>query len=71
MLRRIEVELQRVSDTNRAAFELVKLDGLDIAEVAEMLGTTEQSVRLRVHRALEALRDKLGEDPQWQLAVEH
>jgi DNA-directed RNA polymerase specialized sigma24 family protein len=36
-----------------------------------MLGTTEQSVRLRVHRALEALRDKLGEDPQWQLAVEH
>jgi len=62
MLRRIEVELQRVSDTNRAAFELVKLDGLDIAEVAEMLGTTEQTVRLRVHRALQALRDELGED---------
>jgi len=71
MLRRIEAELQHLSDTNRVAFELVKLDGLDIAEVAEMLGTTEQSVRLRVHRALEALRDKLGEDPQWQLAVEH
>jgi RNA polymerase sigma-70 factor (ECF subfamily) len=64
LLRRIEAALQSVSDTNRVAFELVKLDGLEIAEVAGMLGTTEPPVRLRVHRALAALREKLGQDVQ-------
>jgi RNA polymerase sigma-70 factor (ECF subfamily) len=37
---RISQELQRVPELQRAAFELVKRDGLSIAEAAEVLGTT-------------------------------
>jgi RNA polymerase sigma-70 factor (ECF subfamily) len=47
--------------SQRAAFELIKQEGLTVAEAAQVLGTTVAAVKLRAHRAYEALRAALGE----------
>jgi RNA polymerase sigma-70 factor, ECF subfamily len=60
----IDKELRRIPETQRVAFELVKLEGLSLKEAAEALGTTVTSVKLRTHRAYEAIRRVLGD--RWQ-----
>jgi RNA polymerase sigma factor (sigma-70 family) len=40
----------------REAFELVKFEGLSVAETAEVLGITRGMVKIRTHRATAALR---------------
>jgi RNA polymerase sigma-70 factor (ECF subfamily) len=40
----------------REAFELVKFEGLSVADAAEVLGITQASVKIRTHRATAALR---------------
>jgi RNA polymerase sigma-70 factor (ECF subfamily) len=67
LARRVGEELERVPDAQRAAFELVKRDGLSLAEAAEVLGTTVAAVKLRVHRTYEALRAALGEEMHEEL----
>jgi RNA polymerase sigma-70 factor (ECF subfamily) len=64
---RVVKELERVPEAQRAAFELVKRDGLSLAEAAEVLGTTVAAVKLRVHRTYEALRAALGEEMHEEL----
>ena len=63
---RIQRELARLPEGQRVAFELIKQDGLSLAEAAEVLGTTVAAVKLRAHRAYEALRAVLGDlvDPR-------
>lgn len=68
LLRRVEEELEHVSPTNRIAFELVRLDGVGLEEAAQMLGTTVMGVKLRVHRALQALQERLGPDVREELS---
>ena len=51
----------RLSEPQRAAFELVKTEGLTHAQAASVLGTTVTGIKLRVHRAYLALRGALGE----------
>ena len=58
---RIQDELARLPEQNRIAFELVKQEGLSMAEAAEVLGTTVAAVKLRAHRSYEALRSALGD----------
>jgi RNA polymerase sigma-70 factor (ECF subfamily) len=59
--RRIQTALLRLPATQREAFELVKQEGLTLVEAAEALGTTVPAVKLRAHRAYEALRRVLGD----------
>jgi RNA polymerase sigma-70 factor (ECF subfamily) len=68
LARQVDRELERLPDANRTAFELVHRDGLTAAEAAEVLGTTAMAVRLRVHRAYEALRAVLGDQVREELA---
>jgi RNA polymerase sigma-70 factor (ECF subfamily) len=64
LARRIQVILAKLPTSQRAAFELIKQEGLTVAEAAQVLGTTVAAVKLRAHRAYEALRAALGEiDP--------
>ena len=56
LARRMSEELARVSEADRTAFELVRFDGLSMAEAAEVLGTTANAVKLRAFRAAEVLR---------------
>jgi len=58
---RIEVVLARLPASQRTAFQLIKQEGLSVAEAAQVLGTTVAAVKLRAHRAYEALRAGLGE----------
>jgi RNA polymerase sigma-70 factor (ECF subfamily) len=54
-------ELARLPKNQRVAFELIKQDGLSVAEAAQVLGTTVAAVKLRAHRAYEAMRAVLAE----------
>lgn len=59
--RRIQRALLSLPDSQRIAFELVKQEGLTFVEAAAVLGTTVAAVKLRAHRAYEALRVVLGD----------
>lgn len=61
LARRLELALSKLPPAQRVAFELVKNEGLSMAEAAQVLGTTVAAVKLRAHRAYEALRHALGE----------
>ena len=57
----LQRELVRLPESQRVAFELMRLDGLSHIEAAEVLGATVTAVKLRVHRAYAALRLVLGD----------
>jgi RNA polymerase sigma-70 factor (ECF subfamily) len=61
LARRVEGVLAKLPQSQRAAFELIKNEGLSVAEAAQVLGTTVAAVKLRAHRAYEALRGALGD----------
>jgi RNA polymerase sigma-70 factor (ECF subfamily) len=44
-------------ESQRLAYELVKVDGLSCADAAEVLGVSVGTLKVRVHRAVEALRE--------------
>jgi len=52
----IEATLAEMPENQSTAFRLLKQDGLSLAEAAAVLGATTTAVKLRVHRAYEALR---------------
>jgi RNA polymerase sigma-70 factor (ECF subfamily) len=58
---RVERVLAKLPPSQRTAFELIKNEGLSMAEAAQVLGTTVAAVKLRAHRAYEALRAALGD----------
>jgi RNA polymerase sigma-70 factor, ECF subfamily len=58
---RVERVLATLPPSQRTAFELIKNEGLSMAEAAQVLGTTVAAVKLRAHRAYEALRHALGD----------
>jgi RNA polymerase sigma-70 factor (ECF subfamily) len=57
---RVESELSRMPKTQRAAFELLKVEGLSHQEAAQALGTTVSAVKLRAFRAYATVRAVLG-----------
>jgi RNA polymerase sigma-70 factor (ECF subfamily) len=58
---RVRRVLERLPENQRVAFQLVKEEELSIAEAAAVLGTTPAAVKLRAHRAYQALRAELGD----------
>jgi RNA polymerase sigma-70 factor (ECF subfamily) len=61
LARRVQRELAKLPDAQREAFELIKEEELSLAEAAAVLGTTVTAVKLRAHRAYQALRSALGD----------
>lgn len=55
----LERALARLPESYREAIELTKFTGLSMAETAQVLGTTETAVKLRVHRGYNQLRAEL------------
>lgn len=51
-----ERALDAMPEGQREAYELVREQGFTPAEAAEILGTTQNAVNLRVHRAYDAIR---------------
>lgn len=58
---RLSAAYAQLSEPQRAAFELVKTQGLSHAQAASQLRTTVTGIKLRVHRAYVALRGAAGE----------
>ena len=54
--------LESLPESQRTAFELLKLEGMTLAQAAETLGDSVMAVKLRAHRAYEALREALDAD---------
>jgi RNA polymerase sigma-70 factor, ECF subfamily len=61
LAKRVDSVLAKLPQSQRQAFELIKNEGLSVAEAAQVLGTTVAAVKLRAHRAYEALRVALGD----------
>jgi RNA polymerase sigma-70 factor, ECF subfamily len=59
---RVRAALDRLAAVDREVLVLRFLERLSTAETAAVLGVSENAVRLRHMRALERLRDRLGDD---------
>jgi RNA polymerase sigma-70 factor (ECF subfamily) len=55
----LDEALAQLPEAQASAFRLLKGEGLSVAEVAGIMGTTKGAVKLRAHRAYEALRKLL------------
>lgn len=53
--------LDRLTPEQREAFVLKHIEGRSYAEMAELLSTGEDALKMRVYRARDALKDELGE----------
>ncbi len=60
---RVAAVLDGLPEGQRLAFELLKRDGLSLIEAAEILGIGVGAVKVRAHRAYEAIRAVLQEGP--------
>jgi len=58
---RIERALMTLSESQRIAFLLVRVEGLSLIEAAAVLGTTPNAVKLRVLRTSDTIREALSE----------
>ena len=56
----LEAALARLPETQRTAFDLVKIEGLSHQEAAAVLGTSVSAVKLRAFRAYAAVRGLLN-----------
>jgi len=57
----IRAALDELPEAQREAVLLLKVSGLSVAEVAATTGSTKGAIKLRAHRAYEAIRKRLGE----------
>ena len=56
----VEAALSRLPAAQREAFVLLRYEGMSVADAAQILGVTENAVKLRAFHAYEALRAALG-----------
>ena len=59
--RRVQERLATLPEVQRVAYQLLQQEGLSLKGAAEVLGTSVSAVKLRAHRAYQALRAVLGE----------
>lgn len=58
---RVQQRLDELPETQRTAYRLLQQEGLTLKGAAEVLGTSVTAVKLRAHRAYQALRAVLRE----------
>jgi RNA polymerase sigma-70 factor (ECF subfamily) len=59
--RKVDATLKAMPNKQRTAFLLRNHQGLSIADIAQVMKTTEGTVRVYLHRAVAALRQSLVE----------
>ena len=59
--RKVGAALETLPAKQRSVFILRNHQGLSIREIAEMMETAEGTVKVHLHRAVTALRQKLAE----------
>jgi RNA polymerase sigma-70 factor (ECF subfamily) len=58
--RAVERALAGMSEARREAFVLLRFEGMSVADAAEILGATENAVKLRAFQAYETIRAEMG-----------
>jgi RNA polymerase sigma-70 factor (ECF subfamily) len=58
--RRVREALARMPEAHRAAYILIRHEGLSVTEAAAVVGTTPTALKLRAHRAYQTLRAALA-----------
>ena len=61
ILLRVRRALEDLPPAQRVAFELVREEGMSLADAARTLGTTVGGAKQRMHRAYEAIRAALAD----------
>ncbi len=56
----IEAALDELPENQRQIFEMHELEGLSFKEIAEQIGETENTLRMRKYYAVQFLRDRLA-----------
>jgi RNA polymerase sigma-70 factor, ECF subfamily len=56
----LRAELAQIPESHRAAFELIRFDGMSVAQAAEVLGATTSATKVRAHRVYQRLREALS-----------
>jgi len=56
-LKTLETAMQKLSDENRELLILYRFQELKYNEIAKILNTTEGAIKVRVHRALNQLKN--------------
>jgi RNA polymerase sigma-70 factor, ECF subfamily len=54
-------KLQKLRDSDREVLTLRYINGLEVKEIATLLGSPPNTISVRIRRALDALRTQLGE----------
>jgi RNA polymerase sigma-70 factor, ECF subfamily len=57
---RLETEIARLPDNQRTAYEMVRKEGRSLREVARVLGTSINAIKLRIHRTYTKLHAVLA-----------
>ena len=57
----VQERLATLPEVQRVAYQLLQQEGMSLKGAAEVLGTSVSAVKLRAHRAYQALRAVLGE----------
>ena len=61
--RALQLALLELTPDQREVFVLKHIEGLSYGEIAERLGTSVPSLKMRMHRAYDKLREQLREQP--------
>lgn len=61
-MKQVERALSGLPGGQREAFVLTKVAGLSVREASAVLGISEGAIKVRVHRALGAMRDLLRQN---------
>jgi RNA polymerase sigma-70 factor (ECF subfamily) len=59
-MERLQRALEDLTEEQRIAFMMNRVDGLKHREIAEILGISQKAVEKRIYKALESLQTKLG-----------
>ena len=60
-MNRLQTAIEGLSEPQRVAFLLNRIEGKKHEEIAEMLGISRKAVEKRIYAALASLREKIGE----------
>ena len=58
----LQIALKKIKESYREVIILYYLEGFSISEIAEILNKNQGTIRVQIHRALKALKEKLPQN---------
>jgi RNA polymerase sigma-70 factor (ECF subfamily) len=59
-MNRLQKAIEELTEEQRVAFLLNRVEGKKHREIADMLGISQKAVEKRIYKALESLQQKIG-----------